>query len=243
MKDHARALSARGMSVKDDWRAWLPEAKDEVFRSYVRQLEISYNMMSVSLDEALSLRQGGRREKAIQAVCVTPDLCSRFAHPLGALLRSLVEHAKHYGTVPNAAPLNPDNFQGARGQRAARLSSLLCRILLSERAHFLYKLSTLGEMVEDLNEDFYAAASEIAGGDSSNTDAEWQAMDAAHYDLNTCLREAIVLFKSFLMALPDDQLESFQATVRTQMGVPRPKKLTLSQRFIRHRRMAPIGGE
>lgn len=243
MKDRARALSARGMSVKDDWRAWLPDAKDEVFRSYVRQLEISYNMMSVSLDEALSLRQGGRREKASQAVWVTPDLCSRFAHPLAALLRSLGEHAKHYGTVPNAAPLNPDNFQGARGQRAARLSSLLCRILLSERAQFLHKLSTLGELVEDLNQDFCAAANEIAGGDSIHCDAEWQAADAVHYDLNTCLREAIVLLKSFLMALPDDQLESFQATVCTQMGVPRPKKLTFSQRFIRHRRLAQIGGE
>jgi hypothetical protein len=97
--------------------------------------------------------------------------------------------------------------------------------------------------VEDLNEDFYAAASEIAGGEPSNSDAEWQAMDAAHYDLNTCLREAIVLLKSFLMALPNDQLDSFQANVCTQMGVPRPKKLTLSQKFIRHRRLAQIGGE
>jgi len=231
------------MSVKDDWRSWLPEQKDEVFRSYVRLLEISYNMLSVSLDEALSLRQGGRSEKASQAVCVTPDLCNRFAHPLVALLWSLGEHAKHYGTVPNAAPLDPANFQGPRGQRAARVSSLLCRILLSERSQFLHKLSTLGEMVEDLNLDFCAAAAEIAAGGSIDSDAEWQAVDAAHYDLNTCLRETIVLLKSFLMALPDDQLESFQATVCTQMGVPRPKKLTLSQRFIRHRRMAPIGGQ
>jgi hypothetical protein len=243
VRDPLRALSARGMSVKDDWRAWLPEAKDEVFRSYVRQLEISYNMLSVSLDEALSFRQGGRSEKASQAVCVTPDLCDRFAQPLVALLWSLGEHAKHYGTVPNAAPLDPANFQGARGQRSARVSSLLCRILLSERSQFLYKLSTLGEMVEDLSADFCAAASEIAGGAVGGGEAEWQAVDAAHYDLNTCLREAIVLLKSFLLALPTDELASFQATVCNQMGVAKPKRLTLSQRLVRHRRMAPIGGE
>lgn len=243
MKDRSRAPSARGMTVKDDWRGWLPEAKDEVFRFYVRQLEISYNMLSISLDEALSLRHGGRLAKASQAVCVAPDLCNRFAHPLVALLWSLSEHSKHHGTVPNAAPLNPDNFQGARGQRAARVSSLLCRILLTERSQFLHKLSTLGEMVEDLSQDFCAAASQIAEGPSINADAEWQAVDAAQYDLNTCLREAIVLLKSFLMALPDDQLELFQATVCIQMGVSRPKKPALSQRFVRHRRMAPIGGE
>jgi hypothetical protein len=243
VKDRVRPLSARGMTVKDDWRAWLPQEKEQVFRSYVRQLEISYNMLSVSLDEALALRQGGRLAKASLAVCVTPDLCSRFAHPLVALLWALSEHAKHYGTVPNAAPLDPSNFQGARGQRVALINNLLCRVLLTERSQFLYKISTLGEMVDDLNNDFCAAATDIANGTSLNFDSEWQAVDAAHYDLNTCLREAIVLLKSFLMALPDNELDAFQATVCTQMGVSKPKKLTFSQRLIRHRRMAPIGGE
>jgi hypothetical protein len=231
------------MTVKDDWRAWLPEEKDQVFRAHVRQLEISYNMLSVSLDEALALRQGGRFAKASLAVCVTPDLCNRFAHPLVALLWSLSEHAKHYGTVPNAAPLDPSNFQGARGQRTALLSSLFCRVLLSERSQFLHKISTLGEMVDNLNRDFCAAAVDIANGGSADCDSEWQAVDAAHYDLNTCLREAIVLLKSFLMALPDKELGSFQSTVHSQMGVSKPKKLSFTQRLIRPRRMAPIGGE
>jgi len=41
-------------------------------------------------------------------------------------------------------------------------------------------------------------------------------VDAGHYDLNTCLREAIVVFKSFLIALPEDQLGAFQNAVRQQ---------------------------
>jgi hypothetical protein len=243
VKDRVRAHTARGMSVKDDWRAWLPLAKDQVFRSYVRLLEVSYNMWSVSLDEALELRQGGRWSKASQAVCVTPDLCHRFARPLVALLWSLGEHAKHHGTVPNAAPLDPSNFQGARGQRAARYSGLLCRVLLSERSQFLYKISTLGEMVEDLSKDFCAAATEIATGAPFETIAQWQAIDAAHYDLNTCLRETIVLLKSFLLALPGDELEAFQTTVCIQMGVTQPKKIAVGPGLIRPRRMAPLAGE
>jgi hypothetical protein len=231
------------MTVKDDWRAWLPEEKDHAFRAYVRQLEVAYNMLSVSLDEALALRQGGRLFKASQAVCVTPDLCNRFAHPLVAMLWSLGEHAKHHGTVPNAAPLDPANFQSPRGQWSARCNNLLCRVLLSKRTQFLVKLNTLGELVDDLSQDFCTAAAEIADAVSVVSDSEWQVVDSAHYDLNTCLREAIVLLKSFLMALPNNELEAFQATVCTQMGVSKPKKLTFSQRLIRHRRMAPIGGE
>jgi hypothetical protein len=237
VKHRVRPPSSRGMTVKDDWRAWLPEEKDQVFRSYVRHLEVSYNMLSVSLDEAIELRQSGRFSKASQAVCVTPELCHRFAHPLISLLWSLGEHARHYGTVPNAAPLDPANFQGARVQRSARRSSLLCRIVLTERSHFLYKIGTLGEMVDDLRNDFCAAAGHIASDASVDYDLEWQAVDAAHYDLNTCLRETVVLLKSFLMALPGDELGTFQATVGTQMGASRPKKLTFAQRLIRHRRI------
>jgi hypothetical protein len=240
VKYGARVHSARGMSVKDDWRAWLPEEKDQVFRTYVRHLEVSYNILSISLDEALELRQGGRPGKASQAVCVAPGLCTRFAEPLVALLWALFEHAKHYGTIPNAAPLEPTNFQSARGQRYARRSSLLCRMLLSERYQFLSKISTLSEMVADLNEDFCESAGEIAAASAAPARL-WEAVDAAHYDLNTCLRETIVLLKSFLMALPDSELEAFQATVCKQMGVSKPKKLSLGQRLIRHGRMALIG--
>jgi len=243
VNDLGRAPSARGMSVKDDWRASLPAEKYRVFRSYEQHLETSYNMLSVSLDEALELRQGGRLLQASQVVCVTPELCERFANPLVALLWSLSEHAKHYGTVPNAAPLDPANFLGARGQRVALLSSLLCKVLLSQRQQFLYKISTLGEMVDDLSQDFRAAAGEIAASPAFAGDVLWAAVDATHYDLNTCFREAVVLLKSFLLSLPESELGTFQATVRVQMGVAKPKKTSLTHRFLRHRRVAAISGE
>ena len=243
MRDGVRAHSARGMSVKDDWRAWLPNEKDEVFRRYVHQLEVGYNMLSVSLDEVLGLRQIRLFAKAAEALCVTVDLCSRFAGPLVGLLWSLSEHAKHHGTVPNAAPLDPANFQGVRGQRAARFNALLCRILLTDRSQFLHKISTLGEMVADLSEDFCAAAADVAESGACASDTNWRAMDSAHYDLNTCLREAIVLLKSFLMALPNNELEIFQSSVRNQMSVALPKKVTIHERPIRDRRLAAIAGQ
>ena len=70
----------------------------------------------------------------------------------------------------------------------------------------------------------------------------WADVDADHYDLNTCLREAIVVFKSFLIALPDGQLGAFQQTVREQ-SQPQENKLSSPHRVIRHRRMTAIAGE
>src|SRR5713226_10664949 len=206
----------RGKSVQDDWRAWLPEAKEQVFRKQVHQLESSYVMLSVSLDEAIELEQMGQTGKSHQAVGITSGLCKLLTQALGGLLRALSEHAKHYGTIPNAAPLDPANFQGLRVQRSARLSSLLNHVLFSQRLQFLHKLSTLEEMVEDLGKDFRYAADDLAEGTALNPPKMWADVDVDHYDLNTCLREAIVVFKSFLIALPEDQLGAFQNTVREQ---------------------------
>lgn len=241
MKDCVRP-PARGKAVKDDWRAWLPEAKAQVFRNQVHQLESSYVMLSVSLDEAIELEQMGQPGKSQQAVGITSGLCKLLTQTLGGLLRALSEHAKHYGTIPNAVPLDPANFQGQRGQRSARMSSLLNHVLLSQRLQFLHKLSTLEEMVEDLGKDFRHAADDLAEGTSLNPPKMWAEVDSDHYDLNTCLREAIVVFKSFLIALPESQLGAFQNTVREQSQLLEAGVPSLP-RVIRHRRMTAIAGE
>jgi hypothetical protein len=241
MKDSIRP-PARGKSVKDDWRAWLPEAKAKVYHKQVQELESSYMMLSVSLDEAIELWQLGRSGKSLQAVGITSGLCKLLTQMLGGLLRSLSEHAKHYGTIPNAAPLDPANFQGHRGQRSARMSTLLNHVLLSQRLQFLHKVSTLEEMVEDLGNDFRHAADELADGVSLDPGKMWAEVDAGHYDLNTCLREAIVVFKSFLIALPESQLGAYQNTVCQQSQTQVAGAPSL-QGVIRHRRMATFAGE
>lgn len=239
MKDCDRT-STRGKSVKDDWRAWLPESKAQVFDKQVQQLESSYVMLSVSLNEALELRHDGQAGKSLQTLGITSGLCRLLTQTLGGLLRALSEHAKHYGTVPNAAPLDPANFRGTKVQRSARMSSLLNHVLLSQRLQFLHKISTLEEMVVDLGKDYRHAADDLADGVAMHPKKMWDEVDADHYDLNTCMREAIVVFKSFLIALPESQLGPFQNTVRQQSL---EAAVLSDQRVIRHGRMTAIASE
>jgi hypothetical protein len=242
VNDSLRVSSTRRRSVKDDWRAWLPEAKAQVFDKQVHQLESSYVMLSVSLDEAIALRHVGHPGKSLQALGITSGLCKLLTQTLAGLLRAVSEHARHYGTIPNAAPLDPANFQGQRVQRSARMSGMLNRVLLSQRLQFLHKVSTLEEMVEDLGNDFRRAADDLVEGFSENPKKMWAEVDADHYDLNTCLREAIVVFKSFLIALPESQLGVFQNAVRRQ-SQPQEAGVHSRQHVIRHRRMPAIAGE
>lgn len=238
MKDQSRPSLSRGRSVQLDWRACLPEEKAHVFLEHERHLESLYNMFSVSLNEAIELKLAGLRGKALCAISMTSQLCERLSRTLAGTLRALHDHAKHYGTIPNAAPLDPESYQGTRGQRSARMSGLLDRVLFSHRLQFLHKVSTLQEMVEDLDRDFRSAAGELAVGQCEDPERGWHEMDLGHYDLNTCLRETIVLFKSFLVVLPAGQLGDFEKTVYVQSRFS-------SDHLVapHHRRMTAFAGQ
>lgn len=234
--------SGRSSSVGHDWCAWLPVAKSQVFDAYAQHLETLYSMMSVVLNEAIDFRKAGRITKANEAVCIVAELCLRLTRPLAELLRCLVDHAKHYGTIPNVQPLDPANFQGPKGQHSARMSGLLCLILLSQRAQFLHKTDTLQGMVEDLGFEFTQAAEDLADGLGLASDSLWRTVDADHFDLNTCLRESNLLLKSFLLVLPEDQLQIFQKDVGARLG--RAMSLSSFQRRpFRHRRVSQFAAQ
>jgi hypothetical protein len=207
-----------GASVQADWFGWLPEAKMHVFRVYAEEFESRYLMLSVSLNEAIGLRNHGSQSKSYQVVLITPPLCGRLTDSLEGMLCSLGEHVTRYGMVPSVVPLDAANFHGQRGQRSARKNFLLSTVLLSKRAQYLSKVGTLREMVSYMSVDFCHAAEELlCARGSSKPGLLWTAMDEGQFDLNSCLRESMILLKSFLRVLPNQQLQAFQRTVSSHM--------------------------
>ncbi len=234
--------TVRKGSVSQDWRTPLSKDKSHVYMHILHRLETSYAIFSVNLDEALGLRSYGRIAKAQQVLSVSSALCQRLSAPLISLLRAMLVHARHSNTAPNLASLDPQNFQSARSQRVARFNNVFSKVLLTRRSQFLHKISTLTELVEELTSKFQASSEEIFGGDPVHPDGEWEILDASHYDLNTCLRETVVLFKSFLHALPENQLQEFLSTVQEQIAAAEGY-VPAKARYLVHRRMATIKGQ
>lgn len=238
MKSTKRKLSPLYSPVQSDWRAWLPEAKARVFQDLERNFENAYAMFSVALDEAITLRQKGQLGKARQAAAVSGALSGMLSNPLAAMLRALDAHARHYGTLPHTDPLNPDNFRGMRCQRTARMSKLLSLVLLTERSQFLHKIHTLLEMTEEAERHYAEAASEVSEGTATAPMEAWLVLEELHYDLNTCFRESVVVLKSFLRALPEEELADFERQARRQ---PAPTAYSVaSAGKIQHRPSLPF---
>jgi hypothetical protein len=238
----SRPSSRRSDCVSQVWRTPLSADKSLVYLSKVGQLETSYGMFSVNLDEALGMRQGGRLCLAYQLLCVAPALCQNLASPLLGLLNAMRVHTRRFGTTPSLAPLDPGHFLDSRNQRVARFNSLFAFIPLTSRSQFLYKVSALTEMVEHLRRSFEAAVETLEAGLTPRPERYWDILRASHYDLNTCLRESIVILKCFLHAVPEEQLADFQGSLKENVLVS-PARVTGSVRHLAHRRLAPIKGQ
>ena len=215
-----KSWRTRVRSVREDWWAWLPAEKNQLFDATVVELETYYTVLSITLDEGLSLRSQGRLLRAREQASVCAELFRRLAMRLLTALRALEAHGRHFGTLPSIAPLNPEFFRGETAQRIARKNQLMSRVLFSMRSRFFHKLRNLAEAIEELEEEFRDASDEIAAGSSVHPVADWQALDIRHYDLNTCLRETTVLLKSFLCALPNEQVQLFAQKLQAESPLP-----------------------
>lgn len=225
-------------SVQADWIAWLPDSKERVFQEIQGSIENGYAMFSVMLDDAFLLQREGRAEQAREAVSVSGALSGMLAYPLLSMLRALDAHARHYGTLPHCDPLNPENFRGDRCRQSARISELLSLVLLTQRSQFLHKIHTLIEMTENAEKDYTAAASGLSASSAWAPRDAWLRLEELHYDLTTCFRESVVVLKSFLCALPEEELSGFEKQVQKPSSPPAEENS--AKRKTPHRPSAPF---
>lgn len=217
--------SSSRLSVSDDWIAALPRDKRQTFDLLVGSWESLYAMMSVSLDDSLTLRARGELVCARQQMLVTAELFNRISLMLISFCETVERHSRHLSRFPCVKPLNTNFFRGNKAQQAASWNRILHGILVGDRSRFHHKVRILSETLQRLAQDFQGAAAEIAEGSQARPAEAWKALDCIHYDFNTCLRENEVLLKSFLRALPLENLAAFEL----EMGIPGPTAGVSSQ--------------
>jgi hypothetical protein len=207
----AKRVGQRSRTVREDWFAWIPNEMDQLFDATRHELESSNFILSITLDEALSLCKGGQFNFARDRVTVIASLFDRLAGRVGHVIGAIKDHGSHFGTLPNVSPLSPSNFRGATAQRVSFMNNLLAKVVFRERTRFFHKLSSLGEIVDDAQKEAGAILAAISQGSSRVPDQAFQLLEVLGYDLNTCMGETTIILKSFFCALPPEELETFRA--------------------------------
>lgn len=203
-------------SVRQDWSARLPAGKKSLFDAIVREWENAYAIFSVALDEAFALRADAKLGRARQCAEIASGSVRNLTEPLGAACRTLAKAGRHLACPPAVAPLNPAFYRGDFARQSAQWNQLTHHILFGSRSRFLHKLRVLEIMIPSLGDIFRRTCENFSS--EFNPRACWDCLDEIHYDVNTCLRETIVVFKSFLRALPDAALASFESELNASLA-------------------------
>jgi hypothetical protein len=207
-------------SVMEDWRARLPEQKNRVFDNIVHEWEDAYAVFSVPLDDAMTLRAQGQLACARQCVEISAAVVTDLTAPLAASCRTLEKWGRRLALPPAVAALNPSFYRSESARQNAQWNQLMHRVLFGSRARFLHKLRALEINVSALGDEFHRQADELSSGVHFYP-AAWPRLDELHYDVNTCLRETIVVLKSFILALPPKNLSLFHGDLNAAASAAR----------------------
>jgi hypothetical protein len=131
--------------------------------------------------------------------------------------------AQRISHLPAVEPLKMEFFRGSTAQTAASWNGIVHHVLFGDRSRFFHKLRILADTMRRLDGEFGNAASEICAGLSITASGSLGELDSLHYDFSTCLRETEVVLKSFLRALPDDDLAAFSADLEAPTTVRRQR--------------------
>jgi hypothetical protein len=204
-------------TVQRDWLASLPEGSHRLYGAALDELEAYYIMQSVTLNEVFDSWAAGRIMIAREYATVFAELLDRLADRLQGVLWAMEEHGRHYGTLPNVEPLDAQNFRGVIPQRIARTDALLATVLFHGRTRFFHKLHALVEALDGIQRESSAAAEALAEDGMGTLERECRALEVLDYDLNTCLRETIVVLKSFFCVLPSEEVGPFREKLLLRM--------------------------
>ena len=145
--------------MSDDWTASLPREKAQLFEAVVRGWESSYAMLSVALDESLSLRARGELVYSRQQISITADLLRRLVSSLTSCCLAVDVRARKIESLPAVEPLKMEFFRGSTAQTAASWNGIVHHVLFGERSRFFHKVRILSDTLDRLDREFDDAAS------------------------------------------------------------------------------------
>lgn len=197
-------------SVREDWCARLPEDKNLIFDGIVHEWEGAYAVFSIPLDDAIAFHADGKLTRARQCVDIASTFVADLTVPVSSSCRTMERWGHDLAMPPAVSALNPSFYRTDAARQNAHWNQLMHLVLFGARSRFLHKLQTLGTSTITLGAEFHREAEDLSSGLSLRPDSSWSRLDELHYDLNTCLRETVVVLKSFLLALPARSVVMFQ---------------------------------
>lgn len=177
-----------------------PEA-EQIYRPVSLELETQIILLGISLNEALGQRDAGDEENAWRLARLALCQWERLAERVAVVLNTVSDHLPQAHSLVAVRDLTAHHFKSQAMVDSMRAGAMLHEVLFPSKSRYQFQVRIIRRAVETLTLEF---SSSLSAGEGAPGAAEqlWLTIDPSFHDFDLVIKESLLTFRAFLLAVP-----------------------------------------
>jgi hypothetical protein len=208
-----RVLRLDGASKVQPGFVWLRQEREQIYQTVAMEIETQTVILGISLNEALGERDDGRTENAWRLVGLALCQWKRLAENARSLLNVLDANVSSARSALRVRTIHPQLFRSRTMLEFVHMRDALNQLVFRSKIRYQMNVRVLRRAVESLSSDFQKVYDSIETPSDASCEV-WDLLDPAFHDFDLVIKEALLAFRYFLVALPDTALDEFACDLK-----------------------------
>ncbi|MGH9401461.1 MAG: hypothetical protein ACRD2P_05065 [Terriglobia bacterium] len=158
-------------------------------------------LLGISLNEALGERDAGNEENAWRLVRLALCQWERLADVVAILLNSITDHFPQARSLVSVRDLTSNQFKSQAMIEFMRMGAMLHEVIFRSKPRYQFQVRVIRRAIDTLTSEFYGAIHAAEQAPEASGDI-WGNIDPSFHDFDLVIKEALLAFRAFLLALP-----------------------------------------
>ncbi|HEV2498987.1 MAG TPA: hypothetical protein VGY31_05355 [Terriglobia bacterium] len=174
---------------------------EKIYRPISLELETQIILLGISLNEALGQRQAGNEENAWRLARLALCQWDRLAEKVTVMLKSIADHFPQTRSLVSIRDLTAHEFKSNAMIESMRMGAMLHEVIFRSKSRYQFQVRVIRRAVDTLTQEFNSA---IRAAERAPEGAEdlWDKIDPSFHDFDLVVKESLLAFRAFLLAVP-----------------------------------------
>lgn len=179
----------------------LPPDAEQVYRPVSLELETQIILLGISLNEALGQREAGNEDNAWRLARLALCQWERLAEKVALVLKSITDHFSQTRSMVPVRDLTAHQFKSHLMIESMKTGAMLHEVLFRSKSRYQFQVRIIRRAVDMLTSDFNDVV-RAAERSAESSDEMWDSIDPGFHDFDLMVKESLLAFRAFLMAIP-----------------------------------------
>ncbi|MGH9344700.1 MAG: hypothetical protein ACRD19_13185 [Terriglobia bacterium] len=185
---------------------------ERIYRPVSLELETLVVLLGISLNEALGQRQAGNNENAWRLARLALCQWERLAEKVSVVLKSITDHFPQTRSVVSVRDLTSHQFKSHAMIESMQMGAMLHEVIFRSKSRYQFQVRVIRRAVDTLTLEFNSTIRAAERAPDASEDM-WNAIDPSFHDFDLVVKESLLAFRAFLLAVPASLLPEITADI------------------------------